>query len=154
MTVNLVTKINNDLTNAMLNANTLKRDTLRRIKSKYPELTVKIEFTNEDGNVVKSTKPKALDEITNDEVLNIISKLAKMENESLKLNPNGNSKEVLEILNEYLPKEVSEEDIKKYIIKNINFDNYKNKVDAMKDIMKHFGKTANGNIVRQILLNM
>jgi hypothetical protein len=59
--------------------------------------------------------------------------------------------EYLEILQLYLPKMVSREEIEAWIRENIDFSQYKNKMQAMGTIMKHFGKTADGKLVNQIL---
>jgi hypothetical protein len=58
----------------------------------------------------------------------------------------------ISIAQSYLPKTatISANDIKEWIKRNINFDDYKNKMQAMGPIMKHF-KGADGNIVRKIL---
>ena len=60
----------------------------------------------------------------------------------------------LEILSAYIPAKVSEEEIKNWIDSNIDFSQYKNKMQAMKPIMTHFGSTADGNVVKQILQKM
>jgi hypothetical protein len=38
-----------------------------------------------------------------------------------------------------------------WITENIDFSQYKNKMQAMGTIMKHFGKTADGKMVNQVL---
>lgn len=53
----------------------------------------------------------------------------------------------------YLPPEVKEETIYKWIVKNIDFSKFKNKMQAMGIIMKQF-KDADGNLVKKILLEM
>lgn len=52
----------------------------------------------------------------------------------------------------YLPKvvEVTANDIHEWIKRNINWDDYKNKMQAMGPVMKHF-KGADGNVVRRII---
>ena len=46
---------------------------------------------------------------------------------------------------------VSREDIVAWVRENIDFSQYNNKMQAMGNIMKHFGKTADGKQVNQIL---
>jgi uncharacterized protein YqeY len=53
----------------------------------------------------------------------------------------------------YLPKQATEEDIILWIKENIDFSNYKNKMQAMGPIMKQF-KGADGNFVKGILLKL
>ena len=57
----------------------------------------------------------------------------------------------MEILQSYLPKQVTREEIEAWIKENIDFSQYKNKMQAMGTIMKQFGKTADGKQVNQIL---
>jgi uncharacterized protein YqeY len=57
----------------------------------------------------------------------------------------------LRILQSYLPKTLSHEEIVDWIKENIDFSEYQNKMQAMGKIMKHFGKQANGKMVNEIL---
>jgi hypothetical protein len=61
------------------------------------------------------------------------------------------SSEYLRILESYLPRQASREEIAAWIAANIDFGRYKNRMQAMGDIMKHFGKAADGKLVNQIL---
>ena len=45
----------------------------------------------------------------------------------------------------------SEDEIRQWIEDNIDFSDYKNKMQAMGTIMAHFGSTADGNTVKQVL---
>ncbi|RPH51373.1 MAG: hypothetical protein EHM85_06860 [Desulfobacteraceae bacterium] len=42
-------------------------------------------------------------------------------------------------------------DIEAWIKANIDFSQYKNSMQAMGTVMKHFGKLADGNLVKKIL---
>ena len=46
------------------------------------------------------------------------------------------------------------EEIEAWIKENIDFSQYKNSMQAMGIVMKHFGKLADGNIVKEILGNI
>jgi hypothetical protein len=48
----------------------------------------------------------------------------------------------------------SDDDLSQWIAANIDFSKYKNKMQAMKDIMGHFGTAADGNRVKEILQKM
>jgi hypothetical protein len=61
------------------------------------------------------------------------------------------SPEYLHILEAYLPKMASEEDIRSWIEENVDFSKFKSPTQAMGAIMKHFGKQADGNVVKRIL---
>ena len=46
------------------------------------------------------------------------------------------------------------DEISQWIHENIDFSNFKTPVQAMGSVMKHFGKRADGNMVKDILLNI
>ncbi len=146
MDQSLFGKIKTDLKKSMLNKAEVVRDTLRMIISEYPKLTIAI--TLESGK--KTTRLKNEDEITNEDIQKIIRSLVKSEKTVLEIK-NESTSEYLQILENYLPKMITEDEIKLWIEKNINFDSYNNPMQAMKDIMKHFGKSADGNLVKKIL---
>ena len=68
-------KIRTDLKTAMLAKDNAARDTLRQILSEFPNLTVAIVL--ESGK--KTTRVKKPDEITDEDILDIIRKLVKSE---------------------------------------------------------------------------
>jgi hypothetical protein len=45
----------------------------------------------------------------------------------------------------------TDEEIADFIKENIDFSQFKNRMQAMGPIMKHFGKTADGNAVKRVL---
>ncbi len=59
----------------------------------------------------------------------------------------------IEIAQNYLPKQASEEEIIKWINENLDLSSFKNKMQAMGPIMKEF-KGCDGNIVKGILLKL
>jgi uncharacterized protein YqeY len=114
--------------------------------AEFPKLTVPL--TLESGK--KSTRLKKPAEITNDDIIGIINGLVKSEQIVLEAKKQATS-EYFEILQAYLPKLVGREEIVDWIKDNIDFSQYKNKMQAMGAIMKHFGKTADGKLVNEIL---
>jgi len=58
-----------------------------------------------------------------------------------------------EFLCGYLPKKATDDEIKEWIQENIDLSQYKNKMQAMRPIMSHFGNRADGNKVKDILMN-
>jgi hypothetical protein len=92
-------------------------------------------------------------ELSDDQVIAIIKKLVKSEKELL-ASSGKDSSEYLEILEGYLPKQASEIEIRNWIAANIDFATFKNKMQAMRPIMAHFGPAADGNMVKEILQNM
>ena len=142
-------KIRLDLKAALKNKDHGVRDALRQIMSEYPGLTVPI--TLESGK--KTTRPKKAEEITDDDVLDIIRKLVKSEKIVLEAKREERS-EYLQTLERYLPRMAAREDITAWIAANIDFSQFKSPMQAMGPIMKHFGKQADGNLVKQILSEM
>lgn len=146
MQVPLLNKLKDDLKKAMLGKNNQVRDTIRIIMGEYPSLTVPL--TLESGK--KTTRVKRPEEITNDDLLGIMRKLVKSEKTVLEIKKK-NSSDYLIILESYLPKMATKEEITAWITENIDFSEFKNSMQAMGTIMKHFGKLADGNLVKQLL---
>jgi uncharacterized protein YqeY len=146
MKISLHDKVRADLKTAMLEKNQGVRDTLRLIMAEFFKLTMPL--TLESGK--KSTRLKKPEEISDDDVIGIIRGLAKSERIVLEATGEKNS-EYLDILQRYLPKLVDQEEIISWIKDNIDFSQFKNRMQAMGPVMKHFGKLADGKLVNQIL---
>ena len=142
----LLDKLKADLKQSMLNKDADARSTIRQIMAEFPKLTVPI--TLQSGK--KTTRPKNNDEITNDDIIGIVQGLVKSERIVLEAKKEASSA-YLRILQSYLPKMASREEIVAWIEENINFVEYQNKMQAMGKIMKHFGKQAEGKMVNEIL---
>jgi uncharacterized protein len=148
MLLALQVKLKEDLKQAMRDKDEAGRNTIRQVMSEFFKLTVPV--TLEGGK--KSTRPKQAEEITNDDIIGIIQGLIKSEHimlEARKEAPSG----YLQILETYLPRQVAREEIVDWVRGNIDFSQFKNKMQAMGVIMKHFGKTADGKLVNDILKN-
>jgi hypothetical protein len=98
----------------------------------------------------KTTRLKKPEEITNDDIIGIIKGLVKSEQTVLEVTRQETS-EYLRILQSYLPEMVTREEVINWIKDNIDFSQYKNKMQAVGPVMKHFGKLADGKQVNQIL---
>lgn len=142
----LLEKLKADLKQSMLQKNVAARSAIRQIMAEFPKLTVPI--TLESGK--ESTRLKSGEEITDDDIIGIILGLAKSERLVLEAKDEDSS-EYLEILKQYLPRMADREKVIAWIKENIDFSEYKNKMQAMGTIMKHFGKQADGRMVNQIL---
>jgi uncharacterized protein YqeY len=142
-------KIKADLKTAMLAKDNTTRNTLRMVISEYPKLTVPI--TLESGK--KSSRVKTLEEITSEDVQDIIRGLVKSEKITLEAKGEATS-DYIQLLEKYLPQTASEEEIVAWIKENIDFSQFKNNMQAMGTIMKHFGKNADGSLVKKILSSM
>lgn len=89
-------------------------------------------------------------DLSDEQVVGIIKKLVKSERELLSA-AGEESSGYLRVLEGYLPRQASPEEIKEWIEKNIDFSTFNNKMQAMRPIMTHFGSSADGNIVKKIL---
>jgi hypothetical protein len=146
MDISLHDKIKADLKRAMLNKDTDFRDAIRVVMGEYPKLTVPI--TLESGK--KTFRVKKPTERTDDDLLGIIRGLVKSEKSVLELQKKETSP-FLQALDSYLPKMISKEEVMAWINENIDFSQYKSPMQAMAPIMKHFGKLADGNMVKGLL---
>jgi len=144
--ISLQAKLKEDLKYALRAHAETPKNAVRQIMSEFFKLTVPVVL--EGGK--KSTRPKTAEEITDNDIIGIIQGLIKSEHVVLEAKKEATS-EYLQILERYLPRQVSREEIAAWIKSNIDFSRYKNRVQAMGDIMKHFGKTADGKLVNQIL---
>jgi uncharacterized protein YqeY len=148
MPVTLLTKLKEDLKQAMRAKDEVGRNTIRQVMSEFFKLTVPV--TLEGGK--KSTRPKKAEEISNEDIIGIIQGLIKSERILLEAKKEASS-DYLRILEAYLPQQVAREEIVDWVRGNIDFSQFKNKMQAMGSIMKHFGKTADGKLVNDILKN-
>jgi uncharacterized protein YqeY len=149
MPVSLQEKLKQDLKTAMRSKDNIARDTVRQIMSEFPGLTVSIRL--ESGK--KTTRLKKPEEITDDDIIDIVRRLVKAEKTVLEAKKEETSR-YLQLLERYLPRTADQEEILAWIEANINFNDYKSPMQAMGPIMKHFGQQADGNQVKQILQQM
>jgi uncharacterized protein YqeY len=94
---------------------------------------------------------QAQKELNDEEVAKIIKKLVKSEREVLESSGAAPSNRFIEVAESYLPQLADETEIKSWIATHIDFSQYKNKMQAMRPIMQHFGANADGNMVKKIL---
>ncbi len=93
-------------------------------------------------------------EISDEEAVRILKKLAKSERETADaMGKSGKiaDAEYLRIIESYLPQTADEAEIRAWIDANIDFSQFKNKMQAMRPIMAHFGSGADGETVKKIL---
>ena len=146
MSISLFEKLKADLKAAVLSKDAEAKTAIRLIMSEYPKLTVPL--TLESGK--KTTRLKKPEEITNDNILGIIQGLVKSEKIVLEIKKEETS-DYLQVLESYQPKMATREEIKSWIEENIDFSDFKKPMQSMGQIMKHFGKLADGNLVRDVL---
>ncbi|MBF0101282.1 MAG: GatB/YqeY domain-containing protein [Desulfobacterales bacterium] len=123
--------IKQDLAAAMKAKNDFKKDTLRVILGELSRLDKK--------------------ELSDDEVVKVLNKMIKSEQETLQALGKTGDSEYIKIIESYLPQQATPEEIKVWIQANIDFSSFKDKIQAMKPIMKHFGSRVKGDMVKTIL---
>lgn len=146
----LLAKLKSDLKAAMLSKNEAVRGAIRIIISEFPT-KITMPITLESGK--KSTRAKRDEEITDDDIVSLIMGLCKSERQTLEYKKETSS-EYLEILESYLPKMAGEEEIIAWVKANIDLSQFKSPMQAIGPIMKHFGKVADGNVVKKVLAGM
>lgn len=92
--------------------------------------------------------------LADDNVIKILKKLIKSEKEMLRQKGDPEPSPFIEIIDGYLPKMAGEVEITAWIRENIDFSQFKSKMQAMGPIMKHFGAQADGNTVKRILQDL
>ncbi len=92
-------------------------------------------------------------ELSDDEVVKILRSLLKSARETQERAGGGNER-FIEIIESYLPQMADDAEIRAWIDENLDFSEYKNKMQAMRPIMQHFGSRADGNRVKEILQSM
>ena len=132
--MNLQKQMKSDLTAAIKAKDEEKKDTLRVILGEFGRLDKK--------------------ELSDDDVVKILKKLIKSEKEMLEIKGDETDSIFIRVIENYLPKMATQAEITSWIEQNVDFSEFKNKMQAMGLIMKHFGATADGNAVKKILLRI
>jgi len=125
---------------------TLSEDLKVAMKARDTERTGAIRILM--GEFARQTEKVLSDE----QVIAIVKKLIKSERELLAAR-NEESSPFLAIMEGYLPRQASEEEVSTWIKDNIDFSSFGNKMQAMKPIMQHFGSSVDGNMVKKVLQN-
>ncbi|MBL7180797.1 MAG: GatB/YqeY domain-containing protein [Pseudomonadota bacterium] len=126
----------------------IKKDLAAAIKAKDEEKksTLRV-ILGEFGRLEKK-------ELSDEDAVKILRKLIKAEKEVLEIKGARADSEFIIIIENYLPKMATEAEIRSWIEQHVDFSKLKNKMQAMGQIMKHFGAAADGNAVKNILQQM
>lgn len=90
-------------------------------------------------------------QIEDEVVIGVIRKLLKAEKETMAHSGAAEKSAYAAVLESYLPAQAEAAEIQEWIRANVDFSQYRDKMQAMGAIMKHFGSRADGNTVRQVL---
>lgn len=159
---NLKQKIQNDLTQAVKKGEEITRSTLRvllaSILVKEKEKRYKISRDSKEINEEELIKKSNL---TDEEIIEVISSEVKKRKDAIALYEKGKRQELadkekkeVEILQKYLPEQLSEEEIKKLVKEGIEKTGAKEIKDmgkVMAEIMTQVKGKADGNLVSKIV---
>jgi uncharacterized protein YqeY len=59
----------------------------------------------------------------------------------------------LEFIDSYLPKQITADDIKVWLDANVDFSKLKNKMQSVGLVVKQFGQSVDGNLVKEVVQN-
>lgn len=141
----MINKINEDLKNAMKDADKFKLSVLRMLKS-----ALQLESINKKHD------------LSDDEILSVIKKQVKQRNDSIsefkkydKLDKVEDLEKEIAILDEYLPEEISEEEINKIldqVFTSVNPTSMKDMGMVMKEVQNLLnGKNADMSLVSKLI---
>lgn len=105
-------------------------------------------------------KEKTVDDVEATKIIkNLYKSMKEITIPNLMKNSKVNFMELLEandfinLCEEILPKEATEEDIKNFL-KTVDFSQFKNKMQAIGLVTKHFNGNVDGNLVKSIVMEM
>ena len=128
--MSFITDLKKDLIAARKAKDTVKKDNLCAVIGEFERQTQK--------------------EFSEAEVQQIIKSMIKLEKEKME-SVGETTSSLLDFLQTFMPEQVSEEDVKAWIVDNIDFTQFKNKMQAMGPIMKNFGNSVDGKTVKSVL---
>lgn len=139
------------------------KEVVRSIISMFPEINIKPNNST-DNDVIKLLKKyvqsEKIRELYNSHILSgskvtgLSSKeLNKLQQEKINELGEDLTNPKIKVALHYLPKEPSREEIVEWILENIDFSQYKSKIQAMGLIMKQFNG-VDGDKIKQILMGM
>jgi uncharacterized protein YqeY len=129
--MSIQTQIKKDLMAAMKAKDAVRKDTLRVVMGEFARAESK--------------------ELSDEAVIGVLKKLIKSEKETLAQAGSAGDSAFIHIIEAYLPQLADEKEISAWVEANIDFSQFKSKMQAMGPIMKHFGARADGNAVKAIL---
>ena len=137
-------RIDEDIKSAQKGGDASTRDVLRMLKSE-----------------IKNSEIAAREELDNDSVIGVIAKSVKKRRESIQMYEQGGRQDLadkemreIEILQKYLPKQMSEDEIRAKIgaiVEKLDSPGMKQMGQVMKDAMKEIGKRGDGSLISKIV---
>jgi uncharacterized protein YqeY len=125
----------------------------------YTKIREELKFAINSRNTIKTWCLKVIvaelqreykKELPDSEVLKILKKLEKYACDGIQ---NEQTTQYLTLIRSFYPQMVTEEIIKKFIIDNVDFSKFKNNMQAISVVKSHFGDTADGKLISNIIKN-
>lgn len=145
--MDLKTQLTNDLKSAMRNGNVIRKDTIRALKSAIKNAEIDSGETLSDAGVLK-----------------ILTKQAKQRKDSIeqfekaeRFDLSEQEKKELAIIEDYLPKQLSDDDITaraKSVIEELGVDNMRGMGQVMQRLSKDLAGIADGKRISQIVRSL
>lgn len=146
----ILDKINEDYKNAVRERDEVKRETLNMLKSAIKYREIELRSNNK--------------ELNEEEIISVIQKEIKKRKEAIELYEKGGREDLaskerreVEILESYLPKQLTEDEIKemcKEVIERVGASSPSDIGKVMKEIMPKVKGRADGSVVKRIVEEM
>ena len=143
----LLEKLNEDYKEAVRNKDEIKRNTINLLLSALKYRQIELRASGKD--------------LTDEEIIGVISKEIKKRKEAIELYEKGNRQDLaekekreLEILESYMPKQLSEEELLKIIdetIKSVGASSPSDVGKVMKELMPKVKGKADGSLVKSLV---
>jgi uncharacterized protein YqeY len=143
----LLEKLNEDYKEAVRNKDEIKRNTINLLLSALKYRQIELRASGK--------------ELTDEEIIGVISKEIKKRKEAIELYEKGNRQDLaekekreLEILESYMPKQISEEELLKIIdetIKSVGASSPSDVGKVMKELMPKVKGKADGSLVKSLV---
>ena len=136
----------NELTMTAKEGSTIRRNNIKFLIGLFQNASKNKEKTVEDAEAIKIIKNlyKSMHDIT---IPKILESKGKWSNEY------AEACNFIELCDEILPIEASEEDIREFL-KTVDFSQFKNKMQAVGLVNKHFNGNVDGNLAKNIVMEM
>lgn len=136
----------NELTRTAKEGSTVRRNNIKFLVGQFQNASKNKEKTVEDAEAIKIIKNihKSMNDVAIPNILKNKGKWSTDYKEAM---------EFVELCEEILPKEATEEDIRNFL-KTVDFSCLKSKMQAVGMTTKHFNGNVDGNLVKTIVMEM
>lgn len=132
----------------------IKKDMVEAARNRRASASI-LKYTLGEFSRLKGTKDgKELitDKLTDTQAIRVIKRIIDAENKVIELGATDTG--VVFTLTQYLPKLVSEAEIKEWLNTNVDFTTLKNKMQAVGMVKKAFGDSVDAKVVSKLIMQM